>query len=71
MDGLAHRVVGGTVEQLRRTPEVIALVYGDSKAEAALSVLRSGLVTSLVTHASLARRMLTGWRTADRPRDLP
>ena len=71
VDGLAHRVVGVTVEQLRRTPEVIALVYGDSKAEAALSVLRSGLVTSLVTHASLARRMLTGWRTADRPRDLP
>ncbi len=71
VDGLADRVVGVTLEQLRRTPEVIALVYGDSKADAAVSVLRSGLVTSLVTHASLARRILADRRTADRPQDLP
>ncbi|WP_432547756.1 sugar-binding transcriptional regulator [Kineococcus sp. SYSU DK004] len=58
--GLADRVVGVTGEQLRRTPEVLAMATGDAgvRAEATAAVLRSGVVSTVVTHASLARAVL-------------
>jgi DNA-binding transcriptional regulator LsrR (DeoR family) len=58
--GLADRVIGITAEQLRRTPDVIAMATGDAGARAAAvaAVLRSGLVSAVVTHAELARRVL-------------
>jgi len=57
--GLADRVVGVSEAQLRRTPEVFAIAVGATRAPAVSAVLRSGLVTSLVTHASLARELLS------------
>jgi len=58
--GLADRVIGITADQLRRTPDVIAMATGDAGARAAAvaAVLRSGLVSAVVTHAELARRVL-------------
>ncbi len=70
-DPFTDRVVGVTAEQLRRTPEVIALAYGDSKADAVQAVLRSGIVTSLVTHASLARAVLAAAPAGDGPAGSP
>lgn len=55
---LSERMIGVTADQLRAIPEVIAVPYGAAKAPAALSALRSGLVDSLVTHASLAHILL-------------
>ena len=57
-DDLAERLIAITIEQLRRTPEVLALAYGDTRARAVRSVLRSGLISGIVTHTSLARLLL-------------
>ncbi|WP_432483968.1 sugar-binding transcriptional regulator [Kineococcus esterisolvens] len=56
--GLADRVVGVTGEQLRRTGDVLAMACGEERAQATAAVLRSGLVSTLVTHAELAREVL-------------
>ena len=55
---LSERIVGIGAEQLRAVPEIIATAYGRSKARAVRAVIRGGLVTSLVTHASLAEELL-------------
>lgn len=41
-------------DQLRRIPEVVAIAGGQRKAAAIDAVLRSGLVTSLVTDTAAA-----------------
>ena len=56
VDALADRVIGITGAQLRATPDVIAMACGDLRVEATATALRSGIVSTLVTHASLARR---------------
>lgn len=57
---LTERMVAVDSDQLRAVPEVLALVYGTSKVPAARAALRSGLVTSLVTHSGLALALLAG-----------
>lgn len=57
-DDLAERLIAVTIAQLRRTREVLALAYGDPRVDAVRSVLASGLVSSIVTHNSLARLLL-------------
>ncbi len=57
--GLADRVLTISTEELRRIPEVIALAGGAEKAEAIDTVLRSGLVSTLITDAGAARRLLS------------
>jgi len=47
-----------SVEQLRKTPAVMAVAGGRHKASAILSVLRAGFVTHLVTDADVARAIL-------------
>ncbi|WP_158880450.1 sugar-binding transcriptional regulator [Amycolatopsis anabasis] len=56
--GLAHHVLAINHEELRRVPEVIALGYTTPKAEAIDAVLRSGLVTTLITDEDTARLTL-------------
>jgi DNA-binding transcriptional regulator LsrR (DeoR family) len=56
--GLAHHVLAISTAELRRVPEVIALGYGAPKANAVAAVLRSGLVSTLITDAPAAERML-------------
>lgn len=55
---LTSRLIGIDAEQLRRIPEVIAVVYGSPKASAVHAALRGEFVTSLVTHPTLARALL-------------
>ena len=47
-----------SAEQLRAIPEVIGVPYGVAKAPAVRAALRSAVVTSLVTHSSLALALL-------------
>ena len=44
--------------KLLAVEEVVAVPYETVKAPAVRAALRSGLVTSLVTHTSLARRLI-------------
>jgi DNA-binding transcriptional regulator LsrR (DeoR family) len=57
---LADRLIGVDADQLRRIPDVIALVYADEKVAATRAAVRGGFVTSLVTHTSLARALVEG-----------
>ncbi|SEE80993.1 sugar-binding transcriptional regulator [Jiangella alba] len=56
--GFDERIVGVPLQALRDTPVVIATAYGARRAEAALAAVRGGFVTTLVTDAALARRLL-------------
>ncbi len=55
---LTERIIGVDAETLRAVPDVIAIAYGTPKADAVAATLRGGLVTSLITHASLADALL-------------
>ncbi len=55
---LCERMIGITGEQLRRIPEVIAVGGGTDKAGAIGVVVRAGFVTTLITNASVAQRLL-------------
>jgi DNA-binding transcriptional regulator LsrR (DeoR family) len=55
---LNGRMIGVRAVQLRAMDEVIAVPYETAKAPAVRAGLRSRLVSSLVTHTSLARALL-------------
>ncbi|WP_219413358.1 sugar-binding transcriptional regulator [Pseudonocardia nigra] len=55
---LAERMIGINAEQMRAVPEVIAIVYGTAKVQAALAAVRGGMVNSLVTHSTLATALI-------------
>lgn len=52
------RMVGISAAQMAGISEVIAIPYGEGKEAAALAALKSGLVHSVVTNASLATALL-------------
>lgn len=56
--GLTERMIGISAPQMRAIPEVIAIAYGVAKAPAVRAAFRSGLVTGLVTHSTLAAELL-------------
>jgi DNA-binding transcriptional regulator LsrR (DeoR family) len=55
---LSERVICIGADALRAVPEIIAIAYGSPKAEAVRAAIRGGFVSTLVTHASLARELL-------------
>ena len=55
---LGERIIGITGQQLADVGEVIAVAGGRAKAEAIRAVLRSGVVTSLITNATAAEVLL-------------
>jgi hypothetical protein len=55
---LSDRVIAITLEQLREVPEVVAVAGGAGKERAIRSVLRAGVVTSLVTDEGTAGALL-------------
>jgi DNA-binding transcriptional regulator LsrR (DeoR family) len=55
----AARAVSISAAQLRAIPETVAVAGGADKAEAIRAVLRGGFLTSLVTDADAATRLLT------------
>lgn len=67
-DGLQDRVVAVSEEQLRRTPEVVALATDDGRVPAVHSLTASGLVTTLITHRQLADRLIAELGTRSTPR---
>jgi DNA-binding transcriptional regulator LsrR (DeoR family) len=55
---LSERIIGIEAEELRAVAEIIAIAYGNPKAQAVRAAVRGGFVTSLITHGSLARELL-------------
>lgn len=55
---MAQRVVGVTIDELRRVPETVAVAGGDLKADAIRACLRAGVISTLVTDAATAERLL-------------
>lgn len=55
---LSGRVIGISAKQLRAVPDIIAVAYGSAKADAVRAVVNGALASSLITHASLAQRLL-------------
>lgn len=55
---LAERMICIGAADLRRVPEVIALVYGPAKASAARAAIRGACVNGIVTHTSMAEALL-------------
>jgi DNA-binding transcriptional regulator LsrR (DeoR family) len=55
---ISERVIGIPADQLRAVPEIIAVAYGSSKARAVRAAVRGGFVSDLITHTSLADRLL-------------
>ena len=55
---LSKRIIGLTGHQLAAMRTVLAIAYGEEKADAVRSALNGGLVSGLITHESLARRLL-------------
>lgn len=56
--GLSERVIAVRAEELRRVRRVIAVAGGREKAPAVRAVLKSGLLTGIVTDADTARAAL-------------
>jgi DNA-binding transcriptional regulator LsrR (DeoR family) len=56
--GLTERMIGISGPEMRAIPEVIAIAYGMAKTPAVRAAFRSGLVSGLVTHATLAAALL-------------
>ncbi|MER5303898.1 MULTISPECIES: sugar-binding transcriptional regulator [Streptomyces] len=63
---LGERCITVEADRLRRIPEVVAIAGGQRKAAAIDAVLRSGLVTSLVTDTAAADQLLVAG-SAPRP----
>ncbi len=55
---LHHRLVSIDLDDLRRTPNVVAVASGADKAEAVSSAIRGGLVHTLVADAALSTALL-------------
>ncbi|WP_419993391.1 sugar-binding transcriptional regulator [Streptomyces boninensis] len=64
---LGERCITVEADRLRRIPEVVAIAGGRRKAEAIGAVLRSGLVTSLVTDTAAADFLLHETHAGSRP----
>lgn len=64
---LGERCITIEADRLRRIPEVLAVAGGRRKAAAIDAVLRSGLVTSLVTDTAAAEQLLRTTEPAARP----
>ena len=68
---LGERCITVEADRLRRIPEVVAIAGGQRKAAAIGAVLRSGLVTSLVTDTAAADYLLDGVHPGAPPRAGP
>lgn len=55
---LSERVIGIDAGRLRRVPEIVAIAYGGEKVAAVIAAVRGHLITTLITHGSLARALL-------------
>ena len=58
--GLDSRMIVTPGPVLAKIPSVIAVAYGVAKVTAVRAAIRGGMIHGLVTHASMARALLTG-----------
>ncbi|MCW5299793.1 sugar-binding transcriptional regulator [Herbaspirillum lusitanum] len=65
---LQARVIGLTLDDLRRIPNVIAVASENSKTTAVLGALRTGVINTLATTETIAQSILT-LEEATRPRE--
>jgi DNA-binding transcriptional regulator LsrR (DeoR family) len=56
---LTDRMIGISGVHMRKFEQLIAIPYGIAKLPAVLAALRSGLITSMITHVSLADALLS------------
>lgn len=56
---LTDRMICVGAAELRRIPEVIALVYGAEKVRSARAAMLGGCITGIVTHTSTARALIS------------
>ena len=56
---LSKRIISLDGQQLAGVEQVLAVAYGDAKADAVRLALAGGWISSIVTHSSLAQRMLS------------
>jgi len=56
---LTDRMIGIGASQMLAVDQVLAIAYGVKKRRAVLAAIQSGLVNSVVTHASLASALLS------------
>jgi DNA-binding transcriptional regulator LsrR (DeoR family) len=57
---LTDRMIAITGAQMADFPQLVAIPYGVAKADAVRATLLSGMVTTLVTHVSMAEALLAG-----------
>ncbi|MCH1883925.1 sugar-binding domain-containing protein [Agrococcus sp. ARC_14] len=55
---IAQRVVGVSMDELRRVPEAVAVAGGVMKVEAIRACLRAGVISTLVTDSTTAEQLL-------------
>jgi DNA-binding transcriptional regulator LsrR (DeoR family) len=55
---LSERVIGIDADRLRQVPEIVVVAYGGEKVAAVIAAVRGHLMTTLITHGSLARALL-------------
>jgi DNA-binding transcriptional regulator LsrR (DeoR family) len=55
---LSERVIGIDASRLRQVPEIVVVAYGGEKVAAVIAAVRGHLMTTLITHGSLARALL-------------
>jgi DNA-binding transcriptional regulator LsrR (DeoR family) len=65
-DGMEHRVVGLSAEDLRSIPCVLAIASEREKVQAILGALRAGLVQVIATSTHNAREILELHRESER-----
>lgn len=55
--GLDEQIIAVTINQLQRTPKVIALAQGKTRAEAVRAVAKAGFITTLIVDVPLAQAL--------------
>jgi len=55
---LEARTINTPAADLARIPTILAVAYGIAKHDATLAALRGGLISGIITHASLARMLM-------------
>jgi DNA-binding transcriptional regulator LsrR (DeoR family) len=68
---ISDRIIGMTLDQLKRTPRVVGVSGGPDKAEALRAALAGGLINVLITDSATAERLLEvppGGKIAAAPR---
>jgi len=62
--GLEDRIIGITVKQLKTVDCLVAVAFGEDKADSVMGALRTGLLSALFIDKAMAERILAKMRSA-------